>query len=88
MDSTYAYQGAGREINKDELDRFIKPLNFPEPDLTIYLDLPVDEELKRARGRDKLDRFEEEEIDFFERIRNSYLKLARKLPSYIHDRLD
>ena len=68
LDSTYAYQGAGRKINKDELDKFIKPLNFPEPDLTIYLDLPVEEGLKRAKGRDKLDRFEEEEIDFFERI--------------------
>ena len=76
LDSTYAYQGAGRKINKDELDRLIKPLNFPEPDLTIYLDLPVEEGLKRAKGRNRLDRFEEEEIDFFERIRNSYLKLA------------
>ena len=78
LDSTYAYQGAGRKINKDELDKFIKPLNFPEPDLTIYLDLPVEEGLMRAKGRDKLDRFEEEEIEFFERIRNSYLKLAQE----------
>ena len=78
LDSTYAYQGAGRKINKDELDKFIKPLNFPEPDLTIYLDLPVEEGLMRAKGRNKLDRFEEEEIDFFERIRNSYLKLAQE----------
>ena len=78
LDSTYAYQGAGRKISKDELDKFIKPLNFPKPDLTIYLDLPVEEGLMRAKGRDKLDRFEEEEIDFFERIRNSYLKLAQE----------
>ena len=78
LDSTYAYQGAGRKINKDELEKFIKPLNFPEPDLTIYLDLPVEEGIKRAKGRDKLDRFEEEEIEFFERIRNSYLKLAQE----------
>tara|TARA_B100001115_G_scaffold157470_1_gene129957 strand:+ start:92 stop:703 length:612 start_codon:yes stop_codon:yes gene_type:complete len=77
IDSTYAYQGAGRKINKDELDKFIKPLNFPIPDLTIYLDLPVKEGLMRAKERDKLDRFEEEEIDFFERIRNSYLKIAQ-----------
>ena len=40
--------------------------------------MPVEEGLKRAKGRDKLDRFEEEEIDFFERIRNSYLKLAEE----------
>tara|TARA_B100001287_G_C22531523_1_gene457612 strand:+ start:183 stop:794 length:612 start_codon:yes stop_codon:yes gene_type:complete len=78
LDSTYAYQGAGRKINKDELDKFIKPLNFPEPDLTIYLDLPVKEGLLRAKERDKLDRFEKEEIGFFERIRKSYLKLAQE----------
>tara|TARA_B100000575_G_scaffold110150_1_gene87715 strand:- start:298 stop:909 length:612 start_codon:yes stop_codon:yes gene_type:complete len=83
LDSTYAYQGAGRKINKDELEKFIKPLNFPEPDLTIYLDLPVEEGIKRAKGRDKLDRFEEEEIEFFERIRNSYLKLAQEEPHRI-----
>ncbi len=78
LDSTYAYQGAGRKINKDKLDKFIKPLNFPKPDLTIYLDLPVEEGLMRAKGRDMLDRFEEEEIDFFKRIRNSYLKIAQE----------
>tara|TARA_Y100000996_G_scaffold306191_1_gene243087 strand:+ start:453 stop:1064 length:612 start_codon:yes stop_codon:yes gene_type:complete len=78
LDSTYAYQGAGRKINRDDLDKIIKPLKFPEPDLTIYLDLPVEEGLKRAKGRNKLDRFEEEEIEFFERIRNSYLKLAQE----------
>ena len=80
LDSTYAYQGAGRKIKKDELDKLIKPLKFPEPDLTIYLDLPVEEGLKRAKGRDRLDRFETEEIDFFERIRDSYLKLAEENP--------
>ena len=78
LDSTYAYQGAGRKINKDELDKLIKPLKFPVPDLTIYLDLPIEEGLRRAKGRDRLDRFEEEEIDFFERIRHSYLELARE----------
>ena len=83
LDSTYAYQGAGRKINKDKLDKLIKPLKFPEPDLTIYLDLPVEEGLKRAKGRDSLDRFEKEEIDFFKRIRDSYLKLAEENPSRI-----
>ena len=46
--------------------------------MTIYLDLPVEEGLKRAKERDSLDRFEAEEINFFERIRNSYLKLAKE----------
>ena len=78
LDSTYAYQGAGRKINREELDKLIKPIKFPVPDLTIYLDLPVEEGLNRAKGRDRLDRFEEEEIGFFERIRSSYLKLAEE----------
>ena len=83
LDSTYAYQGAGRKINKAKLDSLIKPLSFPEPDLTIYLDLPVEEGLKRAKGRDRLDRFEKQEIDFFERIRDSYLNLAEENPHRI-----
>ena len=83
LDSTYAYQGAGRKINKAELDSLIKPLKFPEPDLTIYLDLPVKEGIERAKGRDRLDRFEKEGIDFFERIRGSYLMLAEENPSRI-----
>ena len=66
------------ESQPSELDKFIVPLNFPKPDLTIYLDLPVEEGLKRAKERDNLDRFEAEEINFFERIRNSYLKLAKE----------
>ncbi len=78
LDSTYAYQGSGRGIDKKELDILIRPLNFPEPDLTIYLDLPITEGLKRAKDRDKLDRFEKEDIDFFERIRNKYLELAKE----------
>ena len=40
--------------------------------------MPVEEGLSRAKGRAGLDRFEEEEIYFFERIRNSYLKLAQE----------
>tara|TARA_Y100000591_G_C21756503_1_gene657679 strand:- start:247 stop:858 length:612 start_codon:yes stop_codon:yes gene_type:complete len=78
LDSTYAYQGAGRKIKKDKLDQLIKSLKFPEPDLTIYLDLPVEEGIIRAKGRDVLDRFEEEKIEFFERIRDSYLTLAKE----------
>ena len=79
LDSTYAYQGAGRKINKDELDRLIKPLNFPQPDLTIYLDLPVDEGLKRAEGRDKLDRFEEEEAVDLENVTQKLMQLNKDI---------
>ena len=81
IDSTYAYQGAGRGISQEYLDQIIEPLNLPMPELTIYLDLPVEEGLKRAKYRDELDRFEEENIKFFERIRSFYLEQAKKNPN-------
>ena len=81
IDSTYAYQGAGKGISQEYLDQIIEPLNLPMPELTIYLDLPVEEGLKRAKYRDELDRFEEEDIKFFERIRSFYLEQAKKNPN-------
>ena len=81
IDSTYAYQGAGRGISQEYLDQIIEPLNLPMPELTIYLDLPVEEGLKRAKYRDELDRFEEENIKFYERIRSFYLEQAKKNPN-------
>ena len=55
-------------------------LNFPIPDLTIFLDIPVVEGLERVKSRGEMDRFEEEEISFFERIRESYLFRAKQEP--------
>tara|TARA_Y100000816_G_scaffold219735_1_gene164764 strand:- start:6809 stop:7420 length:612 start_codon:yes stop_codon:yes gene_type:complete len=81
VDSTYAYQGAGRGISQKYLDQIIEPLNLPMPELTIYLDLPVEEGLKRAKHRDELDRFEEEDIKFFERIRSYYSEQAKINPN-------
>ena len=78
IDSTYAYQGAGRGISQDDLDNFINVLNFPIPDLTIFLDLSITEGIKRVKKRGEVDRFEEEEISFFEKIRHFYLETAKK----------
>ena len=80
VESTFAYQGAGRGLNQRELEGFIKNLNFPEPNLTIYLDLPVQEGLKRVKNRGKTDRFERENLIFFEKIRSFYLDLVKKDP--------
>ena len=80
VESTFAYQGAGRGLNQGELEGFIKNLNFPEPNLTIYLDLPVQEGLKRVKNRGKTDRFERENLIFFEKIRSFYLDLVKKDP--------
>ena len=78
IDSTYAYQGAGRGISQDDLDNFINVLNFPIPDLTIFLDLSITEGIKRVKRRGEVDRFEEEEVSFFEKIRQFYLETAKK----------
>lgn len=78
IDSTYAYQGAGRGISQDDLDNFINVLNFPIPDLTIFLDLSITEGIKRVKKRGEVDRFEEEEVIFFEKIRQFYLETAKK----------
>ena len=78
IDSTYAYQGAGRGISQDDLDNFINLLNFPIPDLTIFLDLSITEGIKRVKKRGEVDRFEEEEVSFFEKIRQFYLETAKK----------
>ena len=72
LDSTYAYQGGGREMDFALIDGLSNSLNFPAPDLTILFDLPVEIALERAKQRANLDRFEKEPIDFHDRIRNTY----------------
>tara|TARA_B100000900_G_C20596228_1_gene723513 strand:- start:74 stop:685 length:612 start_codon:yes stop_codon:yes gene_type:complete len=80
IDSTLAYQGAGRGIDQKELEFLMNLLNYPKPDLTIYLDLSVEEGLNRVKKRGKSDRFEKEDLIFFEKIRKFYLKLVTANP--------
>ncbi len=77
-DSTYAYQGGGRGLNKSlisELEKVVQQGLMP--DLTFYLDIDVRLGLSRASARAELDRFESEEIDFFERVRFAYLERVK-----------
>lgn len=78
-DSTYAYQGGGRGIDKVLIEQLEKDaLGQFAPDLTILLDLPVDVGMERARERGEYDRFEREGNDFFERVRESFLERAAR----------
>jgi len=80
-DATYAYQGAGRGISEERiglLEQWVQ--GDLRPDLTFFLDLPVDQGLARAGERSAPDRFEREKIDFFERVRQGYLKQAEREP--------
>ncbi|MGO8855428.1 MAG: dTMP kinase [Steroidobacteraceae bacterium] len=83
-DATYAYQGAGRRMNQDDI-RYLETIvqGARRPDLTLLLDVPVDVGLERSRKRDAgktLDRFERERAEFFERVRGGYLLRARAEP--------
>jgi len=78
MDSSYAYQGGGRQMGLDTITKIIDGLNIIQPNLTLLFDLPVEMALERARKRSKLDRFESEDYDFHQRIRETYLFLAEE----------
>ena len=76
LDSSYAYQGGGRQIDTSKIDLLTELLKLPIPDLTILFDLSPEIALQRAKNRSELDRFESEPIDFHQRIREAYLNLA------------
>jgi dTMP kinase len=80
-DSTYAYQGAGRGLSIEKiavLENLVQ--GDLQPDLTILLDLPVQLAAARARERGELDRIEEENLFFFERVHAAYLTRAQQYP--------
>lgn len=83
-DATHAYQGGGRGLERAriaELERFVQ--RGLQPDLTLVFDLPVDRGLERARRRSAPDRFEAEDIAFFERVRSVYLEIATQSPERV-----
>ncbi|TWI53428.1 dTMP kinase [Pseudomonas duriflava] len=80
-DATYAYQGGGRGLPEARiamLEEFVQA--GLQPDLTLVFDLPVEIGLQRAVQRGRLDRFEQEHQDFFEAVRQTYLKRAKAAP--------
>lgn len=78
-DATYAYQGGGRGISSDTIARLESLVQGDfRPDLTLLLDVPVEVGLARAGKRGALDRFEQEQVEFFERVRQCYLGMAKE----------
>jgi dTMP kinase len=86
-DATYAYQGGGRGLSIDtigQLETMVQGVR--RPDLTLLLDAPVEQALRRARQRNPgsaADRFESERVEFFERVREVYLSRAASEPQRI-----
>ncbi len=77
-DATYAYQGGGRGIDMDIIARLEDLVQGDfRPDMTLLLDVPVEVGLARAGQRSSPDRFEQEQVEFFERVRHCYLQMAK-----------
>jgi dTMP kinase len=83
-DSTYVYQGLGRAIDMDTVEKLNQiTVGTLKPDLTILLDLDTKIGIQRAKNRQsgELDRIENESLAFFEAVRNGYLEIAKKEPA-------
>ncbi|MFB2539099.1 MULTISPECIES: dTMP kinase [unclassified Acinetobacter] len=80
IDASMAYQHGGRGLPKSLVD--VLNDNFVDclPEITFWLDLPVEVGMQRAKKRGELDRFEQEDIDFFQKIHDCYAMLAEQFP--------
>ena len=82
--STVAYQGGGRGMDLGEIKAISKVvLGDFKPNLTILLDIDPIKGMQRAKARGELDRFEQSKMDFFVRVRNTYLECAKQDPNII-----
>ena len=80
-DATFAYQGGGRGIDMHRIEKLETWVQGElRPDLTLVFDLPIEVGLERAGKRSEPDRFELENMEFFKRVRNTYLERARQNP--------
>lgn len=83
-EATYAYQGGGRQLDVDKISRLEQWVQGDlRPDLTVILDAPVEIGRARAGSRSEPDRIEKEQDDFFQRVREAYIELAKRYPQRI-----
>ena len=80
--ATVAYQCFGKGLDKNFIDLMHKGSNLLTPDLTFYLDITA--EMSRDRISDReMDRMESESIEFFDKVRQGYLKIASENPERV-----
>ncbi len=79
-DATFAYQGAGRGFADQTVNQVIElATGGLMPDLTVFLDLPVEKSLSRTNSRSEdatNNRMDQETGEFYERVRAAYLEIA------------
>lgn len=83
LDSSVAYQGAGRKLSAEEIRNIsLWAVDGLLPDLTVLVDLDPAIAAERRKGTgQEADRLESEKIEFFQAVRNEFLKLAEAEPS-------
>lgn len=80
-DATYAYQGGARGLGFEVVEQLETLVQDKlRPDVTIFLDVPVEVSVERTRSRGALDRFEREPAEFFQRVRDAYLMRVAGAP--------
>jgi len=80
-DASFAYQGGGRGVPLDKLEQLEQWVHGDlQPDLTLLFDIPIEVARLRLNNNASLDKFEREQGEFFERVRQAYLARAAKIP--------
>ena len=79
-DASFAYQCAGRGLSEAKLNLLDDNFVTRMPDITFWLDAPIELGMNRARERGALDRFEQEKVSFFEKVRSGYETLWQRHP--------
>lgn len=83
-DASFAYQGGGRGLEESKLKILEQWVQQDlQPDLTLLFDVTLEVSRKRLSSNASLDRFEQEKQDFFQRVRDAYLKRAAQFPERI-----
>lgn len=84
MDASIAYQGAGRQLGVERVVKLHELMGVSlQPDITILLDMPVEQGLSRMAARGEPDRIERESLSFFQRARDAYLDRAQADPARV-----
>ena len=79
-DASFAYQCAGRGLSREKLHVLNQNFVSHMPNVTFWLDAPIELGMSRARERGALDRFEQEKVAFFEKVRAGYQELFEQSP--------